>query len=395
MVPSGSGSYLSIVNFSNEIMKNKLLIGYYEPQRSGQTTHVLNLVRGLNKNKFDVTLVLPSHLFQNQSEFSQLGIRIVPLPMRKLLWDPKAISNLVRMLHEEEFDIVHVHSQEAGIIVRIISRLAGVKSIVYTPQCTNIRHTNLFRLYREVEKLLSYFTNIIISVSEHDRERIIQWGISPSKVITIHNGIESQRNNVPNDVTAKFQSFGLDAHAPLVMQVGRLSHQKNPLMFIEGASRIINQIPDCQFVLIGDGPLKYEVERYIQDLGIKRKIFCLGWQENANELMAQADIITLTSRWEGLPHVLLEAMLCSKPIVTTQVNGCSELVIHGVTGYVVPTNNVDLWVEYVLDLLQDHKKSTKMGELGNARLKQEFSLQQMISKIEVLYDKLITDSNSN
>lgn len=372
-------------------MKRKVLIVYYEPQRSGQTTHVLNLVRGLNKDKFEVTLILPVHLFQSQTHFTRMGVSIFPLPMRKLLWNPISIIKLAQLVHKESFDIVHVHSQEAGIMVRFVSKIAGAKKIVYTPQCTNIRHTNLFWLYRVVEKLLSSFTDIFISVSEYDRERIIQWGLPPSKVITIYNGIESEGNNISHDDTAKLQSLGLDNEAPLVMQVGRLSHQKNPLMFVEGASKVIRQIPDCQFALIGDGPLKNEVEKSIQVFGIQDNILCLGWQENANELMALADIITLTSRWEGLPHVLLEAMLWSRPIVTTQVNGCSELVIHGVTGYLVPKNNVDLWVEYVLDLLQDHTKSTKMGELGHARLLQEFSLQQMISKMEELYDSLLFD----
>jgi len=376
-------------------MKRKVLYIYYEPQRGGQTTHVLNLVRNLDKNKFEISLIFPMQLVQNQSMFNRIGIMSDPLPMRKLLWNPKSIVKLFQLIRKENFDIVHVHSQEAGVLARFVSKIARANKIVYTPQCTNIRRTNLSWLYHVVEKLLSYFTDMIISVSEYDRQRIIQWGIPPSKVITIHNGIDSEGNNIPDDDATKLQSLGLDLKVPLVMQVGRLSHQKNPLMFIEGASKVVRQIPECHFALIGDGPLKNEVERCIQVHGIHDNFFCLGWQENAKELMTLADIITLTSRWEGLPHVLLEAMACSRPIVTTQVNGCSELVKHGANGYLVPNNDVNLWVSYILDLLQDQEKAIRMGELGNARLKEMFSLQQMITKTEKLYDNLIADQICN
>ena len=376
-------------------MKSKVLVVYYEPQRGGQTTHVLNLVRGLDKNKFEITLVFPMQLFQDQSVFSQIGITSVSLPMKKLLWNPKSIVRLFQFIRQKNFDIVHVHSQEAGVMARFVAKIAGAKKIVYTPQCTNIRHKNLYWLYRVLEKLFSYFTDMIISVSEYDRERIIQWGIPPSKVVTIYNAIESEGKNILNNCAAKVQSLGLDDKAPLVMQVGRLSHQKNPLMFIEGASKVTRQIPECQFVLIGEGPLRDEVESYIQVLGIEENVFCLGWQENAKDLIALADIITLTSRWEGLPHVLLEAMACSRPIISTQVNGCSELVQHGFNGYLVPENDVDSWVSYVLDLLKDQEKAIKMGESGKARLKEMFSFQQMINKTEKLYDNLVADQVCN
>ena len=369
-------------------MKQKVLFVYFEPQISGQTTHVLSLAQGLNKDKYAITVVLPSHLRKSIASFKQTGVVVITLPMRKLLWNIQSVGSLMKLIRRQNFDIVHVHSQEAGLIVRIFARVAGAKIIIYTPQCTNIRRTRLFWLYRSIERILSYITDMIVSVSEIDRSKIIQWGIPSSKVITIYNGIDIDLKKSPPDIVAKRRMLDLEEKQPIVMQVGRLSYQKNPLSFLKGASLVINEIPDVQFLLVGDGPLKDDVEDYIQGFNIKKNVQCLGWQENASKLIAIADVITLTSRWEGMPYVLLEAMAWSRPVVATAVNGCSEIVEQGVTGYLVPINDVKSWANSVINLLKDVKKSKDMGRCGNLRLKDKFSLEKMIEQTEGLYDRL-------
>lgn len=371
----------------------KVLLVYFEPQSSGQTTHVLSLAHGLDKDKYAIIVVLPTHLHQSITAFKQTGVEIVPLPMRKILWNTQSIASLMRLIRRQNIDIVHVHSQEAGLLVRVLARAAGAKVIIYTPQCTNIRQLRWFWLYRSIEKILSYITDEIISVNETDRIRIIRWGIPSSKVITIKNGIDPNSFKEPINVVRMKQTLGLDEKRPLVMQVGRLSYQKNPLTFVKGASIVTGEHPDVQFVLVGDGPLKDEVEAYIQELGMNKHVRYLGWQDNAYKLIAIADIISLTSRWEGLPYVLLEAMAWSRPVVTTAVNGCPEIVKHGITGYLIPNNDATTWAKFVIKLLEDTKKSVEMGKRGNRMLKEELSLQRMIENTEQLYDRLTIDQH--
>ena len=310
----------------------KILQIYYEPQPSGQTTHVLSLVDGLDHEQHNLIVVLPQVLISSAAAFEQVGAKVIPLPMRKGLWPVHTMRSVIQLIRETDCDIVHVHSQEAGLLVRLLARIAGAGNIIYTPQCTNIRRNNLFWLYRRIEKHLSSLTDMIISVSEADRSRIVQWGISSSKVITIQNSIDPRKTAATPDVPGVKQKLNLDEEAPIVMQVGRLSYQKNPLDFVNGASIVLAEIPEVQFILVGDGPLREQVESRIQELGLTKNVHCAGWQDDAFELIAAADIITLTSRWEGLPYVLLEAMTWSRPIVATAVNGCPELVDQGVTG---------------------------------------------------------------
>lgn len=367
----------------------KLLLVYYEPLPSGQTTHVLSLTRGLDKDKYDITVVLPDHLRNPLAAFRQAGAKVVPLPMGKFFWKFKSILSLISLVRDEKNEIVHIHSQEAGMTARVAARIAGAKAVLYTPQCTDIRRKNWYWLYRRIERLLSHATDKIISVNEADRLRMIQWGIRPEKIITIKNGIDLDSLPEPFDAKGLRRKLDLEENNPVVMQVGRLNEQKNPLSFIRGAGLVIQEQPDARFVLIGDGPLKQEVIDSIGTLGLEDKVRLLGWQDNAQALIAAADIITLTSRWEGLPYVLLEGMAWSRPIVATEVNGCPEMIRDGITGYLVTNNDEAAWAKAVLKLIRNPEESAKMGQRGNELLKKEFSLQSMIRSTENLYDELI------
>jgi glycosyltransferase involved in cell wall biosynthesis len=366
----------------------RVLLVYFEPQSSGQTTHVLSLAGGLNKDKYEITVVLPKHLQNNIDAFNQTGVTTVPLTMGKIFWNPKSMISLMNLIRRQGIDIVHVHSQEAGLLVRIIARLAGAKTIIYTPQCTNIRNDRWFWFYRLIEKYLSFITDTIISVNGADRLRIIEWGIPSSKVVTIKNGIGLSLFMESIDAEEMKRKMGLDEKQPVVMQVGRLNNQKDPLTFMNGASRVADEHPEVQFVLVGDGPLKDELERHIQELGLNDQFHCLGWQDNGYKLIAMADIISLTSRWEGLPYVLLEAMAWSCPVVATAVNGCPEVVQDGISGYLIPKENAAAWAKSVIKLLENPERSVEMGRRGNERLKEEFSLKKMVEQTERLYDEL-------
>lgn len=363
----------------------QVLLIYYEPVPAGQTTHVLALASGLDRSKFCPTIVLPTALQPSIAAFQRVGVRVVPLPLRKLMWPLQAVAALARLIRQEGFDIVHVHSQEAGLLARVVARMAGARRIIYTPQTIDIRQVRWHWLYVLVERALAHLTDTVISVSEFDRERLIGWGLAPYKVVTIPNGIDPNAFETPADVGRLRQELGVDEERPLVMQVGGLRAQKAPLAFVEGASRVARECPNVQFVLIGEGPLTEKVRARVLELGLERHVRLTGWREGAYRLMPAANIVTLTSQWEGMPHVLLEAMACSRPVVATAVNGCPEIVVDGVTGFLVPAGDPAAWARRVVDLLNDPVTADAMGRRGRERVEERFSLRRMIAQIERLY----------
>jgi glycosyltransferase involved in cell wall biosynthesis len=181
------------------------------------------------------------------------------------------------------------------------------------------------------------------------------------------------------------QALGVEAGRPLVMQVGRLSAQKDPLAFVEGAARVVKACPDAQFVLVGDGPLRDEVTARIQDLRLEGPVYLAGWRDEAYRLMAAADVVTLTSRWEGTPYALLEAMAWCRPVVATAVNGSVEVVLDGVSGYLVPPGDPAAWAGRVTELLGDPGRAAAMGRQGRRRVEERYTLQQTVARMERLY----------
>jgi glycosyltransferase involved in cell wall biosynthesis len=169
------------------------------------------------------------------------------------------------------------------------------------------------------------------------------------------------------------------------MQVGRLSEQKDPLTFVEGAAQVLQFHPHTQFALMGEGPLEAAVTARIRALGLESQVRLVGWQAEASRWMAAADIVSLTSRWEGMPFVLLEAMACSKPVVATAVNGCPEMIEDGVTGFLTPPSAPHIWAKRVTELLNDPDQAKQMGQRGRQRVEARFTVQHMLGQLDKLY----------
>jgi glycosyltransferase involved in cell wall biosynthesis len=366
----------------------RVLLVYYEPTPAGQTTHVLSLARALDNHKYCVTVVLPTNLRRSIAALRGAGVKVVPLPLRKVAWPPQAVVALARLIHGQDVDIVHVHSQEAGLLGRAVARMAGARGVIYTPQTIDIRRVRFHWLYVLIERLLTRITDVIVSVNEPDRERMIRWGIPPHKIVTIRNGIDLNAFEGPVDGGHLRRALGLDEDRPLVMQVARLSAQKDPLAFVEGAAHVVQERPDAQFALVGAGPLRNAVAARIQELGLRRHVHLLGWHDEAFKLMAAADVVSLTSRWEGAPYTLLEAMAWSRPVVATAVNGCPEIVVDLGTGFLVPPGDTTAWARRIIDLLSDPVMAVAMGQQGLRRLEERFLLREMVARIEGLYQQV-------
>jgi glycosyltransferase involved in cell wall biosynthesis len=366
----------------------KILLIYYEPRISGQTTHVLTLARFLNRDRYQLTVVMPTQLQQCKLAFLQTGAKVVPLPLRKLFWPFSSVIAVIRLIRDGKMDVVHIHSQEMGLTARPLVWLAGARCIFYTPQTIDIRQTRWNWLYIFFERGLAHITKIVISVNDVDRLRLYRWGIPSQKIKMIPNGIDVDAVNLKIDRHQLCSTLGIEMDKPLVMQVGRLSEQKNPLDFVEGAALVLRELPEVQFVLVGEGPLEREVTAHVRSLGLESKVHLVGWLPEASHLMAGADVVTLTSLWEGTPYSLLEAMANCKPVVTTSVNGCVEIVEDGVTGFLVPPKDPVAWAERVITLLSNQALAAAFGQQGRQRVQEKFSIQKMIHQLDILYSQM-------
>ncbi len=324
-----------------------------------------------------------------------LTLEIEPTLVREInpIKDLLALRRMMRLMRDGGYTIVHTHSSKAGILGRWAAKWAGVPIIVHTVHgwAHHERQHPLVRaIYIYLEKLTLPITDKLIAVTTLDIDKGLADGIGRAEnYVTIRSGIELDRFGHPQVPRAETRAaWGIPLDAQVIGTVTRLSPQKAPLDFVRAAGRIAQSHPQSWFMMVGDGPLRGDVEALAIELGIADRLVLTGLRRDVPELMAAFDLFTLSSLWEGLPRVLPQAMATGLPIVATACDGSAEAISDGGNGFLVPPGNPDLLAERLCQLLDDPALAARMGEEGRTRVV-EFSDQRMVGQIETLYRQLL------
>ena len=355
----------------------------------------------LDKERFSVKVVSGP---QTGSEGSlieavcELGVQLEILPelVREINpWkDLVALGKLYTRMKQGGYKIVHTHSSKAGVIGRLAARLARVPIIVHTVHGWSF-HERMSptrrRFFVSLEKMAARWSNALIVVAERDIAKGFEQGIGvPDQYHLIRSAIplEDFDPSSVNGLEVR-KELGIAPDALVLGNVGRLSPQKNPLDWVRVAEKVSKVIPACRFLLVGDGPLRLEVESLLSEVGIANRTILTGIRRDVPRMLAAMDVFLLTSLWEGLPRVIPQAMLMKVPVVANRADGTVEAIDHGSTGYLCAPGSLGQMADYCVELLQEPALRTEMGERGRARSLQEFDLKVMIAQIERLYDELL------
>jgi glycosyltransferase involved in cell wall biosynthesis len=171
---------------------------------------------------------------------------------------------------------------------------------------------------------------------------------------------------------------------PLVVNVGRLVPQKNQALAI----RAIGEVPGAVLAVIGDGPLRVELEREIRQAGVSGRVVLAGARQDARAVMGAADAVVSSSRWEGLPLAGLEALAAGTPLVATAVRGVRELIVDGETGLLVEPDDAGALAAALRRVLGDAELAHRLGERGR-RLAANYGEEKMIAAFLELYETLV------
>ena len=325
-----------------------------------------------------------------------IPLAIEPALVRQInpIKDLEALVRLTRFIKRGRYTIVHTHSSKAGVLGRWAAWLAGTPIIVHTVHGWghHDRQYPLVRaLYIALEKLTLPITGRLIAVSPRNVEKGLGDGIGcPEDYVVIRSGIELDRfrhPRVPRHETR--MALGIPSDALVVGTVTRLSPQKAPLDFVRAVGIIAQSVPEARFVMVGDGPLRPQVEALAAGLELTNWLILTGLRRDVPELMAAFDIFVLSSLWEGLPRVLPQAMVAGLPIVATAIDGNAEAIEDGVNGLLVPPGHPAALAQAVIRLLRDPQMARRMGQAGRA-CADEFGARKMVGEIANLYEELLS-----
>lgn len=354
----------------------------------------------LDKAVWDVTVVSGPQTGSEGSLIETVQEREIPLILEPSLVrevnpvkDFLALVRLTQLMRRGKYTIVHTHSSKAGILGRWAAKLAGVPVIVHTVHGWghhDRQHPLVRAYYILLEKLTLPITDKLIAVTSKDIDKGLRDGIGKADSYTvIRSGIELERFGHPQVPCEETRAaWGIPQDAMVIGSVTRLSPQKAPLDFVRAAAMVAQRYPETYFMMVGDGPLRGEVEQLAAALGIANRLVLTGLRCDVPELLAAFDLFALSSLWEGLPRVLPQAMATALPIVATACDGSAEAIEEGVNGFLVPPGEPTALAERLCHLLEQPALIKQMGAAGYARV-EEFSDRGMVNAIAALYAELL------
>ncbi|MDI6782252.1 MAG: glycosyltransferase, partial [bacterium] len=257
---------------------------------------------------------------------------------------------LAKLFKEQKIDILHAKGWPALFDGVLGARIAGVPVVVYSEHGKNI--DDFFEIKKRrvwTRRLSAPLIDKIVTVSEELKRGLIEiTGLNEEQIVCIHNGVEFPDICVENE--EKRRELGFEQGDILVGTVGRLDPVKNFDIFIRSAKGVLNEFSTVKFLLIGDGPIREDLELLVSELGLNRHVILLGERNDVAELLKIMDIFVLPSKSEGLSNTILEAMSARLPVIATNVGGNPELVIDGETGVLIQPGDVSVLTTAITNL---------------------------------------------
>lgn len=378
------------------MVRIRILLVITLSELGGAQKIVYHICAGLDPKQFDITVACaPGGELVNWLRNLPQGIQVVEIFELKRnispLYDLKAFWKLYSLMKKNAFDIVHCHSSKAGVLGRLAAWLVGVPKIFFTVHGWGVNEYQSWPVrffYTWAERLAGALSTKVICVSESDllKGRSLKL-VAEDKLSVIYNGLSEP---VKREGLLR-RELNIGEKDIIIGTVARLSFQKDPLFFLEVAERMISRHNNCPgeghlyFVIVGDGPLRSECEKFINIKGLSGRVFLLGAREEAAELVPDFDMFVLFSRWEGLPLTIIEAMMAGCPVVANAVGGVGELVVDGETGFLIEGLDIEAAERALARLLADGDLRRRLGQAGWLRARQKFSLEGMLRYYRELY----------
>ena len=313
--------------------------------------------------------------------------------------DRKAYKKIKQIISEFKPQIVHTHAAKAGALGRRAAKSMKVPVVVHTFH-GHVFHSYFGKLktelFKAIERRLAKSSDGIIAISDSQRKELsLDHKICKSeKIKVIPLGFDLAIFNTDRQIKRETtrNNFGISNDEVAIAIIGRLAPVKDHNFFLEVAKRVLESTAKkVRFFIVGNGSEWNTIKEKIDqiDLNFPNRILMTSWIRDIDVFNPGMDIICLTSKNEGTPVSLIEAQASGVPVITRDVGGVRDIVLHGETGYVVPRNDLDEFVKCVVDLVEDEKKRQKMSQNGWTFVEHKFHYKRLVSDMEKYYRDLL------
>ncbi|MEK6679211.1 MAG: glycosyltransferase family 4 protein [Nitrospirota bacterium] len=404
------------------MIQEKILVLDTGKEWGGGTNSLLELLKRIDKNKYRFTALFYNNYKKGnesdiETEIEKLGIDFILLEQQGQSFLSKILKEFVRtifffsrrlkkhfvfmidykfrirpnaakiaaILKNKNIDLLYMNNQPSSNLEGIMAaKAANIPCIQHSRIGAEL---NRF----EVNAVNNWLTKMI-SVSQGVQEMFVMQGVDAGKCTVVYNGIDP---NVKPAVTSSLirKQWGIIDGEMVIGTVGSLVKRKRIGDLIEAVAelyeRIKGQGSGVKCIIVGEGPERVGLQKKVLKKGLQDKVTFIGFQSDAISYINAMDIFILPSEREGLPRVILEAMLMSKPVVACDITGPSELILNGKTGFLVPVKNFQMIADAILKLIKDLKLRRHMGEEARKRSIENFSVEKYVRGVENVFNEVL------
>lgn len=353
-------------------MRRRVALVIGQLTRGGAEGQLTQVATRLDRTRFEpIVYCLSSAVEPYAAQIEMAGIRVRSIPGHPL----RRLRQLARCFNEDDIEVVHSWLYLANAAAGILQLVSPRRALI-----TSARNRKVHGRVNQIANAMAFrLSDAIVANSSDVATYIAQRYWAPlSRIRVIVNGIDTQRFR---------PAASPDLDRPLIVTAGRMVEQKNHALFLRAAAQLRERLPAARFAIVGDGPLAAVLQAQAADLELSDAVRFLGERGDIETILPTASMFWLTSRWEGMPNVVLEAMACGLPVIATDVGGARELIDHGVTGFIVHSDDEAAFVKHSVALLGDSPSWKQAARAARAKA-ETFSLKRLVDILESLYEEV-------
>jgi len=344
----------------------------------GMENYVARLVERLPRERYGISVLAP---FESPftDRLREFGADVF---ITQVTDEPswQSIQLASALIQSRAVDVIQSHLPNAHVLAALAGRLTG------RPVLATVHGRAMTTLDIEVQRLAGTHLAVVCRQSFFQALGV---GIDPRLVHFVPNGVDVERFRPQHARNGALRTrFAIDADAPLVGFIGRLSAEKGPDLFLRAALSIRAQCPRAHFVLVGEGAMLKQLQVFVSRFGIADAVHFAGSQDDMPAVFNELDVVVSSSLSEAMPLAVMEAMASGVPVVACKVGGIPDLIEHGVTGWLAPESDYDELATRVVDLLHDDALRATVGKAARARAVGRFALEQSVEATARLFAQL-------
>ena len=315
-------------------------------------------------------------------EAKRKGIAVHEIRSRNQ-YDPAMVREIVTLVKKNKFDILHTHEPKSDICGFLAAKICRIP--VMATMHGWIANGLKQKFFTKIDKMVARYFDRVIVVNNAMRDILIKEGVSPDIITVLHNCIVTEdyyRDGITGYIS---QSIGKELPPPVIGTLGRLSPEKGHVDFVEAAAIVLAQGFDARFVIVGDGPEKTRIEQMISEKGLEKYVMLAGYLRDPRRVLQDFDLLVLPSYTEGLPNVILEALMMEVPVLSTDVGGVPDIIRDGVYGILIPPGDPLTMARAIMDFLDHPGKHNKMARNGKRTVEDCFDFKVRTQKLQKIY----------